>query len=241
MFMVNQSRYNANGSVYTTCACCSTRLGILHLLWPMISGCCPSCRHASSLPFPHRSFFAVVSARTCATPYSSNPATLLPPSPSLNLAPESLASHSLARPAAKTPYRSILLTTCDALLAILPFVAACSGLADLYSQILDNALDILASYPKLNQVVIEAGDIRLEFGCSKVPVPWDLIAEFAASEDAVKRGFARTWSWPVWERMGGNRRIYYVGFMLGGRRVGDAFYGCAGGDGDRVWRFVIGC
>lgn len=91
------------------------------------------------------------------------------------------------------PEWSVLFTTSG---TIPPPAPACARLADLYSQILDNTLNIWASHTKFIQVALEAGDVRLEFGSSKVPVPWRFFAAFADSErDAVGRRFARTWLW----------------------------------------------
>ena len=71
-----------------------------------------------------------------------------------------------------------------------------------FSQILDNTLTTWArNYPPSNQVVLEAGKIRIEFGCAMTePVPWEFIAEMALSgRDAVERGFmpffAKQWWW----------------------------------------------
>ncbi|KAF6236312.1 hypothetical protein HO173_005565 [Letharia columbiana] len=94
-----------------------------------------------------------------------------------------------------------------------PLAPACR----LYSQVRDNALNTWASRPELDQVAVGAGDVRLAFGCSKEPIPWDFVAEFAAREtDAVERGFARRWAWQGWERTGDHGRICDVGFRLAG-------------------------
>lgn len=98
---------------------------------------------------------------------------------------------------------------------------ACIALSRLFTQILDNVVTIWANSPPSNQVVLEAGNMRIEFGCTAAPVPLDFIAEFAASHrDAVERGFApgftREW-W--WERSAdgngnGRGRLCYAGLRI---------------------------
>lgn len=71
----------------------------------------------------------------------------------------------------------------------------------LFSEIVDDALTEWAQRPPSNQVVLEAGNMRIEFGCAMLePVPWEFIAEMAESgRDAVSRGFMpffeRQWWW----------------------------------------------
>ena len=65
--------------------------------------------------------------------------------------------------------------------------------------------------------MLEAGNLRIEFGCTKAPVPLDFIAEFAASRrDAVERGFAPAFEREWWWEKEGKRRICYVGMRVVG-------------------------
>ncbi|CAD6571709.1 MAG: hypothetical protein ASARMPRED_004759 [Alectoria sarmentosa] len=82
---------------------------------------------------------------------------------------------------------------------------ACIALARLFKQILDNVVTIWANSPPYNQIVLEAGNMRIEFGCSGEPVPLEFVAEFAASHlDAVERGFAPAFAreWCLTFKMG---------------------------------------
>ncbi len=93
--------------------------------------------------------------------------------------------------------------------------AALAILVRLYSNILDNCLSNWASSPPRNQVVIEAGNLRLEFGCSMEPVPWDFIEEFARSyRDAVNRGFAPVFARKWWFDNRDRRRLCYAGLRV---------------------------
>lgn len=61
----------------------------------------------------------------------------------------------------------------------------------LFNRVMDTCHSRWANNPPMNQVVIEAGNLRLEFGCTVEPVPWEFIVEFAESRrDALNRGFA---------------------------------------------------
>ncbi|KAL8735416.1 MAG: hypothetical protein Q9166_000962 [cf. Caloplaca sp. 2 TL-2023] len=76
----------------------------------------------------------------------------------------------------------------------------CTILATLYSKILDSVLNSWAQSPGKNQLVIEAGKLRWEFGCTVYPIPQRFLEEYYGSKrDAVKRGFApvyaREWFW----------------------------------------------
>ena len=81
----------------------------------------------------------------------------------------------------------------------------------LYNHILDALLDIWAQTPPRNQVVIEAGSVRWEFGCTVIePVPWESIRDYYTHKrDAVDRGFApgyeKQWYFINEDR---NRRCY---------------------------------
>ena len=97
-------------------------------------------------------------------------------------------------------------------------IAAFLILRVLFTKILDSALTLWANTPLTNQVVIEAGMMRLEFGCSSRPVPVEFIAEFAASKrDAVERGFAPVFAKEWWWDGEDSGRACYVGL----RYVGD--------------------
>ena len=99
--------------------------------------------------------------------------------------------------------------------AILSVIVSIKALVRFYSLILDNCLDFWASSPPANQVVIEAGKLRLEFGCSTQPVPWEFIAEFARSHrDAVDRGFAPLFAKEWWFDNKDRHRLCYAGLRI---------------------------
>lgn len=95
-------------------------------------------------------------------------------------------------------------------------------LTHLFNLILNSALYVWASNPPANQVVLEAGNLRMEFGCTLEPVPWEFIAAFAASRrDAVARGFMGVFDKEWWfQRNGTGRagrlagRLCYVGMRI---------------------------
>lgn len=94
-------------------------------------------------------------------------------------------------------------------------VACLVILVRLFSNILDSCLDLWAYSPPANQVVIEAGKMRLEFGCSMKPVPWEFIAEYAASrKDATERGFAPGFAKEWWYDNHNRRRLCYAGIRV---------------------------
>ena len=97
---------------------------------------------------------------------------------------------------------------------------ACIALARLFKQILDNVVTIWANSPPYNQIVLEAGNMRIEFGCSGEPVPLEFVAEFAASHlDAVERGFAPAFAREWWWDRTGSGKVCYAGIRVveGGR------------------------
>lgn len=85
------------------------------------------------------------------------------------------------------------------------------ALHNLFGKILDRLLNKWAKSPPLNQVVIEAGRLRLEFGCAmSEPVPWEYLEHFMKSkQDAIDRGFAevRSQEW-IWVNGDKSRRCY---------------------------------
>ena len=99
--------------------------------------------------------------------------------------------------------------------AILSVIISIKALVRFYSLIYENCLDFWASSPPANQVVIEAGKLRLEFGCSTQPVPWEFIAEFARSHrDAVDRGFAPLFAKEWWFDNKDRHRLCYAGLRI---------------------------
>ena len=95
----------------------------------------------------------------------------------------------------------------------------CILFSRLFDKIVDSALNVWASYPRANQVVLEAGKLRIEFGCTLEPVPWEFIAAFAASQrDAVERGFLgvfdKQWWWQKNETRESRGRRCYVGTRI---------------------------
>ncbi|KAF6231386.1 hypothetical protein HO173_010346 [Letharia columbiana] len=112
------------------------------------------------------------------------------------------------------------------LILVVPLAAlsciACIALSRLFTNILDNILTIWANSPPSNQVVLEAGNLRIEFGCTREPVPLDFIAEFVASHrDAVERSFAPVFTREWWWESGNRTRLCYAGLRIveGGREA----------------------
>lgn len=102
---------------------------------------------------------------------------------------------------------------------------------ELFQTILSQTLTVWAKMPPANQVVLEAGNMRIEFGCTMEPVPWEFVADFASSQiEAINRGFApvfaREWWWEKWGKGGGGGegggeggrtgRLCYVGIRMVG-------------------------
>lgn len=78
-------------------------------------------------------------------------------------------------------------------------------LTRMFNLILNSALYVWASNPPANQVVLEAGNLRMEFGCTLEPVPWEFVAAFAASRrDAVARGFMWVFDKEWWFQKNGS-------------------------------------
>lgn len=82
------------------------------------------------------------------------------------------------------------------MLAIPTSIIAVKVLRFTYQKILDTLLDAWAEIPGRNQMVVEAGNLRWEFGCTITPIPYQFLKEYYESKrDAVGRGFM-----PVYER-----------------------------------------
>lgn len=158
------------------------------------------------------------------TPNPSNPPILAAAAAAAALAPRYL---DLVGPAHHIELGgailfSFTLTLCVGVL--LP-CCACAGLYRIFSRILDDALTRWALSPPSNQVVLEAGNVRIEFGCAMLqPVPWEFVAEMALSgREAVRRGFMpffqRQWWWVRNGTEGGGEeegegRVCYVGIRV---------------------------
>ncbi|KAI4249938.1 MAG: hypothetical protein L6R42_008854 [Xanthoria sp. 1 TBL-2021] len=91
-------------------------------------------------------------------------------------------------------------------------------LSTLYTYILDTVLQSLASKPDINQLVIEAGDLRWEFGCTmSEPVPVRFLEEyFESRRDAVERGFASVYAREWWWEKGERKRLCFAGMRVVG-------------------------
>ena len=103
-------------------------------------------------------------------------------------------------------------------------------LSALYTSILDTILDKIASKPSINQLVIEAGNLRWEFGCTladpnidsngeTTPLPTRFIEEyFESKRDAVERGFAsvyeKAWWWEKVDGERGRERVCFAGMRI---------------------------
>ncbi|KAL8847172.1 MAG: hypothetical protein Q9221_007773 [Calogaya cf. arnoldii] len=85
-------------------------------------------------------------------------------------------------------------------------IAILQSLHTLYQKIIDSLLEAVALSPGSNQLVIEYGRVRFEFGCTMTPIPKEFLVEyFESKRDAVRRGFAvgyeREWVFNRrWER-----------------------------------------
>ncbi|KAL9012095.1 MAG: hypothetical protein Q9173_003109 [Seirophora scorigena] len=102
------------------------------------------------------------------------------------------------------------------LLSIGSGIAIHAGLRHLYHRILSSLLERWAEVRGRNQVVVEAGSLRWEFGCTKTPIPEHFLLQyFKSKQDAVARGFM-----PMYEREwvfnSTDRRMYcYAGMRVG--------------------------
>ena len=104
----------------------------------------------------------------------------------------------------------VIFLTVSFLVAMAPRI-----LVHVYNNILNNLLDKWASMPPQNQLVIEAGSLRWEFGCTLAPVPWEFIEAYMKSKlDAVNRGFASAFAKQYWILRSDNKRICYAGFRI---------------------------
>lgn len=96
-----------------------------------------------------------------------------------------------------------------------PVAAACAAFVDFYLNVLDLLIEVWSMQPEQNQVVIQAGNLRLEFGCSQEPVPWGFVHDFFHHKlDAVNRGFAEDFSKEWWHEKDDQHRLCYVGFRV---------------------------
>ena len=93
----------------------------------------------------------------------------------------------------------------------------------LYTYILGVTLNAIANEiakrPDMNQLVIEAGHLRWEFGCTMTePVPIEFLENyFQSRRDAIERGFASVYSKEWWSERGeGNKRLCYAGMRVVG-------------------------
>lgn len=90
-------------------------------------------------------------------------------------------------------------------------------LKSLYQKILDALLDAWAKSPGSNQLVVEAGSLRWEFGCTMVPVPQAFLEEyFQSKRDAVERGFL-----PMYEREWAFNRTDRGRYCFAGMRIAE--------------------
>lgn len=110
----------------------------------------------------------------------------------------------------QTPIFPLLLAGTVASIGIL------RGLVMIYNTILDWSLDTWASSTLKNQVVIEAGSLRWEFGCTIYPTPKSFIEEYTKSKlDAVNRGFAPLFAKEWWFMKSDKTRYCYAGMRIG--------------------------
>ncbi|KAI4225388.1 MAG: hypothetical protein L6R36_003930 [Xanthoria steineri] len=93
----------------------------------------------------------------------------------------------------------------------------------LYTYILGVTLNAIANEiarrPEMNQLVIEAGHLRWEFGCTMTePLPIEFLEKyFQSRRDAIERGFASVYSKEWWSERGkGNTRLCFAGMRVVG-------------------------
>lgn len=83
------------------------------------------------------------------------------------------------------------------------------------SDIIEDCLTTWAGIPSRNQVVVEAGNMRLEFGCATEPVMVEFIHDWAHSRrDAIRRGFAPVYAKEWWFDGRNRTRRCYVGIRM---------------------------
>lgn len=93
---------------------------------------------------------------------------------------------------------------------------AAAAFVDFYLNILELVVTVWLESQPMNQIVLRYGNLRLEFGCSTEPVPWEFIKDFARSEaDAVRRGFTTGWDKQYWHHKADQTRTCYVALALG--------------------------
>ena len=101
------------------------------------------------------------------------------------------------------------------MLALPTSIIAVKSLGFIYQKILDTLLDAWAKNPGRNQMVVEAGNLRWEFGCTMTPFPYEFLKEYYESKlDAVGRGFL-----PVYEREWVFNRTHRARYCFAGMRV----------------------
>ncbi|KAI4092274.1 MAG: hypothetical protein LQ344_003518 [Seirophora lacunosa] len=102
------------------------------------------------------------------------------------------------------------------LLSIGSGIAIYAGLRELHQRIIGSLLERWAQVSGRNQVVVEYGSLRWEFGCTKTPIPERFLLEyFKSKRDAVARGFMPMYE-KEWLFNSTNRRTYcYVGMRVG--------------------------
>lgn len=103
----------------------------------------------------------------------------------------------------------------DPLLVTVAAVESTLTLTKIFKFILDKALTRWAHNPPYNQISIEAGTLRWEFGCTLHPVPWEFIqVYFRAQDSAVKRGFASVYAREWWYKSKDKGRVCYAGMRI---------------------------
>ena len=81
---------------------------------------------------------------------------------------------------------------------------------------LDLVLEVWSLQPGRNILVLEAGRLQFEFGCTQgVPVPWAFLHAFTQHKvEAVRRGFAERVVREWWVETGGDGRVCYAGLSI---------------------------
>ncbi|KAL8974438.1 MAG: hypothetical protein Q9197_001316 [Variospora fuerteventurae] len=103
------------------------------------------------------------------------------------------------------------------LLGVTTALGIYTALIVLYQKILDSVLDAWAKDLVRNQLVVEAGSLRWEFGCTMEPIPQSFLEEyFQSKRDAVARGFL-----PVYEREWAFNRTDRGRYCFAGMRVSE--------------------
>lgn len=85
----------------------------------------------------------------------------------------------------------------------------------IYDKTSESLLDAWARSPGVNQLVVEAGNLRWEFGCTVQPIPQLFLEEYYwGKRDAMKRGFAPVYAREWFFNRTDRSRLCYAGMRV---------------------------